>query len=491
MRGQLRRRAFIVGAATGAVLTACRAADAPATSTSSTSSATSTAASTAPDWTHLAEALDGAVALPSDAGYADAKTVFNSRFSDATPAAVVMPASVDDVRRAMEFAADNDVLVAPRSGGHSYVGASARTGAMVIDLRALAGPPHYDESSTLATVQAATSLDDVQSTLAGFGRLIPSGSCPSVGVAGLTLGGGLGTDTRTAGLTCDALTSATVVLPGGDVVTASPDDRPDLFWALRGGGGGNFGVVTSLSFRTQPAVDRDVVTMRFPAAAVADVVQRVEEWIAAADRSTWGMVNVPTDGSGCSVVLATPAGTGPDRAAGVAAAIGTAALSTTTRTLGRLDFVRYFEGGDGARRPRAFVAGSDVIGTMTAEAAAAVADAAGAWPSGAPGGASVIVESLSGAVQDVAPDESAFPWRRQASSIQWYAEPSTPEGTATALSWLGLAHQAVRAHSVGAYVNYVESDVPPARYAGANLARLAAVRQRYDPDRTMGSGLDY
>lgn len=91
-------------------------------------------------------------------------------------------------------------------------------------------------------MSAATDLYAVHQALAGESRAIPTGSCPTVGVAGLTLGGGLGADSRHAGLTCDALKSATVVLPGGDAVSASADDHAELFWALRGGGGGNFGV---------------------------------------------------------------------------------------------------------------------------------------------------------------------------------------------------------------------------------------------------------
>ena len=103
----------------------------------------------------------------------------------------------------------------------------------------------------------------------------PRGSCPTVGVAGLTLGGGLGSDARLAGLTCDALVSASVVLPSGETVTASADDHADLFWALRGGGGGNFGVVTSLTFRTFPVTDRDVVTLAFPLGSAAAVIARL------------------------------------------------------------------------------------------------------------------------------------------------------------------------------------------------------------------------
>src|SRR5258708_38269071 len=128
---------------------------------------------------------------------------------------------------------------------------------MVIDLGGVPGGVNFDSASGNVTVPAATELYAIHQALAGAGRAIPTGTCPTVGVAGLALGGGMGADSRHAGLTCDALQSATVVLPSGDVVTASANDDPDLFWALRGGGGGNFGVTTSMTFATFATGDTD------------------------------------------------------------------------------------------------------------------------------------------------------------------------------------------------------------------------------------------
>ena len=496
MQGQLPRRTFLggaVGATASALLSGCHDRS-PATQAQLSSSPASPSTPTAGrvNWQKLRTAIRGRVVLPSDPNYAAAKSIFNSRYDKAAPAAVVIPESEDDVRRAMEFAATDGVKVAPRSGGHSYVGASAADDTMVIDLRRVAGAIVYDGDATVVTAPAATALDPLQRMLAGRGRLIPSGSCPTVGVAGLTLGGGLGADTRSAGLTCDALVSASVVLPGGEFVTAGPDDHADLFWALRGGGGGNFGVTTSFSFRTYPAVTRDVVTLRYPDPGVTDVIVGWAQWLAASDRATWGLVNIPVGPAarGCTVVLATAAGAGARLAAALEAAIGTSPLSTDTRTRGRLDFVGYFDGGDDASRPRSFVAGSDIIGEMTSGAAQSIVAATKSWPAEA-GGASAVIESLTGALRDVQPDATAFPWRRDAASIQWYSEPSTPETVAAATAWLSSAHEKVKAHSVGAYVNYLEPGIPAQRYFGDNLSRLTSVRNTYDPNGVMGSGLDY
>jgi FAD/FMN-containing dehydrogenase len=486
MRRDISRQAFVrgaLGAAAGVLLGSCRATAAPGRPISP-------AVAAPPDWSALDDSIEGQVILPSSADYAAAKNLFNSRFDNSTPAAVVTVKSADDVQEAVAFAAKNGVKVASRSGGHSYIGASAANGAMVIDLRQLPGGITYDDGSGLAAISAAADLDSVQTALAAHGRLIPSGSCPTVGVAGLTLGGGLGSDARQRGLTCDALVSASVVLPSGDAITATPDDYGDLFWALRGGGSGNFGVVTSFTFRTFPTTDRDVVTLVFPEGSTEQAILGWSHWLSTADRAIWGMVNVTVGpGSpGCTIVLATPPGDGPSRAGDINAAIGVQPVSNTSQTLSRMDFVHYFEGGDQATHPRAFVAGSDIVGEMTPSAAQAIVAATTAWPRDV-GSATAVVESLSGAVSDVDPRDTAFPWRQQAACIQWYADTPSPNIIDAANAWLATTHETMGANSVGGYVNYVEPDSTAARYFGGNLSRLNAVRQEYDPGGLMYSGI--
>lgn len=150
---------------------------------------------------------------------------------------------------------------------------------------------------------------------------------------------------------------------------------------------------------------------------------------------------------------------------------------------------RHLEGGAAATQPRAFVAGSDIIGEMTPEAAEALVAATSEWPQ--EGSATTVIESLSGAVSDLNPEDTAFPWRRQSACVQWYTETPTSVIVDSANAWLKSAHTAVQSHSEGGYVNYVEVDTPAVRYLGGNLTRLAAVRQKYDPGRLMYSGLSY
>jgi FAD/FMN-containing dehydrogenase len=487
------RQAFVraaLGAIAAGALGSCRP-KAPAAPLNPSS--TSSPPSGPVDWSALDDAIDGGVILPSNGEYATAKTVFNACFADSTPAAVVAAKSPADVQKAVAFAAKNDIRIAARCGGHSYIGASAANGAMVIDLRRLPGGVSYDDGSGLATVSAAADLNSVQTALAARGRSIPTGSCPSVGIAGLTLGGGLGSDARRSGLMCDALASATVVLPSGETVKAAPDDHDDLYWALRGGGGGSVGVATAFTFATFPITDRDVVSLVFPGAATAQAIHGWHDWLVTAERGIWVMVNVTAgsdSGLRCAIVLATPPGGGPGAARDLSAAIGVQPVGNTSRTLSRMDFVHYFAGGDDATRPRAFVAGSDIVGEMTQAAAESIVAATAACPPGT-GAATTVVESLDGAISDIGPGDTAFPWRRQAACVQWYTETPSPDSVSAANQWLAGSHQAVQPHSVGGYVGYVEPDTQAARYFGANLERLTAIRQRYDPQGLMYSGLSY
>ena len=442
-------------------------------------------------WGGLSTALGGKVLLPDNGSqFATAKQVFNTIYNGFTPAAIVTPTSAADVQKAMAFAAAHNLKVAPRSGGHSYIGASTANGAMVFDLRQLPGGINYDAATGQVTVTPATSLYAMHEALAAAGRGIPTGTCPSVGAAGHALGGGLGANSRHAGLLCDQLTSASVVLPGGQAVTASAANSPDLFWALRGGGGGNFGVTTSLTFATFPTTDLDVVNLNFPPQSFAQVLVGWQNWLRSADRSSWALADSTTDqfGTHCRILATCPVGSGGNVASAIISAVGMRPSSTENHTFNYIDLVRYLAVGNLNPSPLGYVGGSDVFPTVNAATAQGIASAVNAFPRGA-GRMLAIMHALDGALASVAPGATAFPWRRQYALVQWYVEPSGDPSAAT--SWLNTAHQAVQPYSVGGYVNYLEANQPPSRYFGANLSQLTAVRQKYDPGRIMFSGLNF
>lgn len=477
MAREISRHAFLRGAvgalATGAVLGAPRVAADPRPT----------------GWEGLSTALGGKVLLPDNPQFAGAKQVFNTNYNGLTPAAVVTPTSAADVQKAMAFAAAHNLKVAPRSGGHSYIGASTANGAMVLDLRQLPGDARYDAATGQVTVTPATSLYTMHRTLAAAGRGIPTGTCPSVGAAGHALGGGMGAQSRHAGLLCDQLTSASLVLPSGQVATASAASNPDLFWALRGGGGGNFGVTTSLTFATFPTKDVDVVNLNFPPQSFAQVLVGWQNWLRTADPNSWALADATVDAAGmhCRILATCPAGSGNSAAAAITRAVGLQPSGTENHTFNYMDLVNYLAVGNLNPSPLGYVGGSDVFATVNAGVAQGIASAVNAFPRGA-GRMLAIMHALDGALATVAPGATAFPWRQQSALVQWYVETGDP---AAATSWLNTAHQAVQQYSVGGYVNYIEANQSPSRYFGPNLSQLSAVRQKYDPGRVMYSGLNY
>lgn len=218
----------------------------------------------------LASAISGQVLTPGDDDYLDAATVAKGPGS---PSVVVRPADAADVATAVGFARDAGLELSVRGGGHDSLGRSTNDGGLVIDLRTLAD---VSVDGDRVTVGGGAVWGDVAAALAPHGLAISSGDTKSVGVGGLTLGGGVGWFVRLWGLAIDSLQSAEVVLADGRVVTASETAEPDLFWALRGGGG-NFGVVTRFTFRANPLPD-GVVSGAIELASDADLAAVFRAW---------------------------------------------------------------------------------------------------------------------------------------------------------------------------------------------------------------------
>src|SRR5947209_5626185 len=193
----------------------------------------------------LQAGLRGRLIKRGDSDYDEARKVYNAMI-DKKPSAIVKCVDVADVIACVNFARDNNVLLAIRGGGHNAGGLGIANDALVIDLAAIKYT-RVDAAAGTVTVGGGCTWGDVDHATHAFGFAVPSGIISTTGVAGLTLGGGIGHLTRKCGLTIDNLLSADVVLADGRFVKASADQNPDLFWALRGGGG-NFGVVTSFTF---------------------------------------------------------------------------------------------------------------------------------------------------------------------------------------------------------------------------------------------------
>ena len=199
--------------------------------------------------TRLAGQLRGGLLLPDDHGYDAARRGYNS-LHDRRPAVIVRPVDGDDVARALAFASGAGLEIAVRSGGHSLAGYGATEGGVLLDLSAMQAI-HIDPAARVAWVEAGTTAGQLSATSGAHGLVVPFGDSPTVGVGGITLGGGVGWLSRKLGLTIDSVAGVEIVTADGQLVTADEQTRQDLFWALRGGGG-NFGVVTRFRYRLHP-----------------------------------------------------------------------------------------------------------------------------------------------------------------------------------------------------------------------------------------------
>src|SRR6266508_2971933 len=231
-----------------------------------------------PKLKELDQLVRGPVLLPSNPAYAQARLTYNARF-DKHPLAVVRPRDAQDVRAVVRWARKYDVVVIPRSGGHSYGGYSSGSG-VVVDLSRFTG---VHVTGSTAVIAAGTKLINVYSALSGHDANIPAGSCPTVAIGGHALGGGIGFASRKLGTVSDNVVSMVAVTGTGQLVQVSAHSHPDLYWALRGGGGRNFGIVTSFRVRLTHVTSASWFRLTLPWSSAPDTVRMWQQWAPGAD----------------------------------------------------------------------------------------------------------------------------------------------------------------------------------------------------------------
>ncbi|MCZ7456331.1 FAD-binding oxidoreductase [Streptomyces sp. WMMC940] len=464
------------------------------------------------DWTALARGLDGSLVRPGDRDYDAARKLFNPRFDGLRPAAVAYCARPEDVRGCLEFAQRHRVPVAVRSGGHSYAGWSSGPG-LVVDVQRMAG---VSLSGTTATIGAGAKLIDVYARLTARGRTVPAGSCPTVGVSGLALGGGIGVVSRAYGLTSDSVVGVRIVTADGRIRTVDAAHDPDLFWALRGGGNARFGVVTELRMRTHAAPQCTTFFLSWPWSRAAAVVREWQKWAPTAPEGIWANLHLsaPVGGRPGSVRVGGLALTGrgdlENRLDRLADAVGAPAPSVSVRTRPFMDAMKVMGGVSGftiaQSHQKGTLPGRNPQGRVARESYAARSDfytrripadgvrallgrveRLAALTGG--GAGSVALDALGGAVGRVGPAATAFVHRDALFLAQYIV--SWPDDAAAATvdrhqAWLDGTHAAMRPWASGrAYQNYTDPKLRDWRraYFGANAERLARVKAAYDPGR--------
>lgn len=515
------RRSFLrlAGAATlTGLVAACESSDrpsggadpssAPSTTTPPTTTAAPSATTAGPaDFAALDRGLGGGLIRPGAASYDSTRVLFNPRFDGVRPQAIAQCANKADVAEAVRFAGRYGLPVAVRSGGHSYAGASTGPG-LVIDV----GPMHaVSASGGAATVGAGTRLIDLYSALSARGVGVPGGSCPSVGIGGLTLGGGIGVVDRAWGLTCDNVTGVTVVTADGQVRRCDARHDADLLWACQGGGGGTFGVVTNFTFRTHPVAPVSTWFLQWPWERAGEVLSAWFRFVPNAPDELWGSVHLssaPNSGAPTVQAVGTFLGGGGDGGAlgaqldRLVAAVGSQPNSRSASSHAFLDtmlteagcsdkgFARCHLAPAGSVQRQAYTASSDWITTPMSQAGIGTLLQAVQQrhdTSGAPDVA-VQLDASGGAINRVRPGATAFVHRTAICSVQylanWYDD--TPRSAvASAAVWPQNTRQAMQRYVSGqAYQNYADPSIKDFAnaYFGANYRRLQQIKARYDPE---------
>ena len=450
----------------------------------------------------LASELNGSVVVRGATGYDRAHLLFSTRFDHVKPRAVVFCESLADVQRTVRWARKHAIRIVPRSGGHSYGGYSTTDG-VIVDVSRLNGIRL--DAANRAVVGAGARLIDVYDALWQHGRTVPAGSCPTVGIAGLAQGGGVGFASRKFGLTCDNLLEATVVLANGTAVVANARQHQDLYWALRGGGGGNFGIVTRLLFRTHPVGQVATFTLEW---SWADAKRVVQAWQQLAPHAPDGMF---------SVLNLNAAAGGRARITSAGQLIGSAgrlrellkpltAAATPTRfavsSRSYLDAQLMWAGCSGGL-PECHLPPQGTLGRSTFKGKSSFAkkplssqgidtmirqiEARIATPNGS---GIILLDSYGGAINRVARDATAFVHRDALFSMQYLAYWDPSAAADPSLRWLRTFYAAMRPYVSGfAYQNYIDPELGRwgHAYYGTNLDRLIAVKRRYDPQNVFRS----
>ena len=437
----------------------------------------------------LQSAIDGEVLLPGSAAYEEAGRSAWAQYAHIRPVAIVRCATPADVVEALMCARDVGLPVAARSGGHCFAGRSSTPG-ILIDLGPMRSVSVADGT---ATIGAGAVLGDVYDELDAHGLTIAAGSCPTVGIAGLTLGGGLGILGRRYGLTSDQLVGAQVVLADGRVVDCDEHQDAELFWALRGGGGGQLGVVTSFEFTTVQADDLTCFKLRWPFARAAAAIEAWQDWSPDArdELAASLLVNAGVDREEPTVTLfGAMLGTASETTAtldGLMGRVGADPASTVLEQMSHREAKRFLADGEPWRAVLMFSKSEFFRRQLPRDAVAALVDVFAA-DRAASHSRELDFTPWGGAYNRTPAEATAFAHRSERFLLK-HAVALDPDASTgeqdTGREWLAKSWSLTHGWgSGGVFPNFPDPDLADwaTAYHGSNYERLARAKARYDPD---------
>jgi FAD/FMN-containing dehydrogenase len=445
--------------------------------------ATSISASTKPLDTTAVQAfaatLRGSLIQPGDPGYDPARTVWNALI-DRHPALIVRCVGAADVIAGVNFAREHGLRLSIKGGGHNIAGTAVCDDGLLLDLSSMTGI-RIDPQRRTARAEPGVLWGELDTEAQAFGLASIGVDVSSVGIAGLTLGGGFGWRVRHYGLACDTLLSVDIVTADGRLLTASATEHPDLFWGLRGGGG-NFGVVTSFEYQLYPAGELLAGLLLYPLTMATEVLAFYREFTKTVPDAltVWAILLTAADGAPMLALLVCYDGSGP--AAQQAVQPLREFGPPLADHLGPMAYRQVQTLFDAA-----FPAGlrsswkSSYLGELSDEAIATMVDQFATVPSPQ---SAVLIEHLGGAVSRIGNDETAFSDRDAPYSFLIVSVWPDATQSAQNVQWTDELWQAMQPFaSGGVYVNYVGEegqDRVKAAYGG-NYDRLVALKNRYDP----------
>lgn len=438
----------------------------------------------------LRHAVRGKVLLPADAGYETARTVWNATV-DRRPAIIVQCSGTADVMQAVGFARDRGLVLAVRGGGHNIAGSAICNGGLVIDLSQLR-TVHVDPLERVAWVSPGATLADFDHEAQAQGLATPLGINSTTGVAGLTLGGGFGWLTRKYGMTVDNLLGCEIVTADGTRHWTDSRHEPELFWALRGGGG-NFGVVTLFQFRLHPVGPMITAGLLvFPAVEAKTVLRQYRAYVESTmpeDLNVWVVLRkapplpfLPASAHGKDVVVLAVFHDGDPAAAEKAIEPLRKFGETVGEHVGQMPYTAWQQAFDALLGPGARNYWKSHNFTRLEDGAIdAMTDFALRLPSPL---ADIFVGQVGGVANRVAPDATAYHHRDARYVLNVHARWERPDEDAACIAWARDFFRATETFATGGvYVNFLTDDETArigAAY-GPNYARLAQIKRTYDP----------